>query len=583
MIYDKKKDSDTRNTIKNIQSILNNVGIENLEESYVERIINDHVTEAVFLKWNNDMTVTSNGKGTNIDYARASAYGEFMERLENGSLFNTNAPDILNMTPLELEKSNILDFWFNANTDEILKYKKVAVDICCNYANYYNSEDKKTAELLPFYHLNKDEISYISPHLLQYVGGFTGSCAGNTPYEALVEGLSEVFERHVVRTSILDSISFPDIPEKIYLKYESIKKIIDYCKKLGFKVIVKDASLGKKYPVACAVLIDEKTNGYYVWFGAHPSLPIAIERCFTEIFQGIDFSNKKLVKALFKFDGKGNNSIPFAKCDNAFNHRFLEVNSEFFTKTPEYKFNYSDWENNETLSNEQLLKNMIKILTDSNIDIFIRDVSFLDFPAYLICVPQLISTLINLESNLGLDIRNNYYKCVRVIGEDKPINLTSEEILDFYKYAFHLNMSMRDDYKNFEILYLITLLKIKNYKVALIVLKQLSLSRKYSKYSKMFFFLEDYIKLKMNNELNENSIIKLTLKYGKYFSQKIISIFDKEDSFINAVNQLKKWKLYSLKHINKEALLKKTEISKNIQEYYNRNIPNQMKIKELFK
>lgn len=583
MLYDKKKDSDTKNTVENIKSILKNVGIENLEESYIERIINDHVTESVFLRWNNDMTVTSNGKGTNFDYARASAYGEFIERLENGNLFNTAAPDMIKITPAEVEQSKILDVWFNESDDKILKYKKIAVDVCCNYANYYNSENEKTAELLPFYNLNKNEVSYISPHLLQYVGGFTGSCAGNTPYEALVEGLSEVFERHVVRKSIMEIISFPDIPEEIYVKYESIKKIVDYCKKLGFKVIVKDASLGKKYPVACAVLIDENTNGYYVWFGAHPSLPIAIERCFTEIFQGVDFSNKKLVQSLFKFNGKSNNLIPFAKCDNAFNHRFLEVNSEFFTKTPEYSFNYSDWEDNENLSNEQLLKNMIKILTDSNMDVFIRDVSFLKFPAYMICVPALISTLINIDSNSGIDLRNNYYKCVRVMGENLPIDLTPDEVLDFFKYAFHLNMSMREDYKNFEIVYVITLLKQKKYKSALNTLQQLAKSRKYSKYLKMFLFLQDYINLQINNSLNDISVKDLYAKYGKYFSEKIINIFDKDDSFINAVNQLKKWKLYSLKHINSESLVKKTEISKNIQECYNKNIPNQMKIKELFK
>ena len=38
-------------------------------------------------------------------------------------------------------------------------------------------------------------------------------------------------------------------------------------------------------------------------------------------------SNKNYVNALFKFSGKRDNIIPDARMDNAFNHRFLEVNS----------------------------------------------------------------------------------------------------------------------------------------------------------------------------------------------------------------------------------------------------------------
>ena len=581
MIYDKKKDLTPQNTVENIKSILQDIGIPPLEEMCMERIINDHVTESIFLKLPNDMTVTANGKGTNYEYALASAYGEFMERLEVGNLFPITPPDQIKITPKELISKGYLNFWFNEDLKKVEKYVNIAVDVCCNYTNYINKEEK-TAELLPFYHVNKDEISYISPNLLQYTGGFTGSCAGNTPYEALVEGLSEVFERHIIRKAIKEPISFTDIPEEFYLKYESIKRIIEYCRKLGFKVVVKDASLGKKYPVACAVLLDEKTNGYYVWFGAHPSLPIAIERCFTEIFQGADFSNKNYVNALFKFSGRRDNIIPDARMDNAFNHRFLEVNAVFFSKKPDYLFSYDDWKENESISNKDLFKNMIKILTDKKIDVFIRDISFLNFPAYIICVPKLISTLNNIDISSGIDIRNNYYKTVRVIGENIPINLTPQEVLDFFEYAFHLQMLMKNDYKNFELVYIITLLKTKQYQKILNIITPLKNSFKYSKYKKMFLFLMDYINAKFQNIYNieyENNLYK---KYGKHFVKKLIEIFDTDDSFQNAINMLKKHKFYYLKHITEENINRKKYISEKILKKYKENTPNQKLVKNLF-
>lgn len=582
LLYDKKKDSNPVKTVENIKEILRGIGIEKLEEICLERVVNDHVTEAIFLRLPGDMTVTSNGKGTNYEFSRASAYGEFMERLENANLFATVPPDLIKMSPRELLDKGLLNFWFNEKLENVKKYADFAVDVCCNYANRVHP-DEKTADMLPFYHVNKDAISYISPHMLQYTGGFTGSCAGNTPHEALVEGLSEVFERHVIRKAIKEPLSFPDIPEEYYLKYESIKKIVEYCHKIGFKVVVKDASLGKKYPVACAVLIDEKTKGYYAWFGAHPSLPIAIERCFTEIFQGADFSNRQFVDTLFKFDGAKNNTIPDARMDNAFNHRFLEVNPVFFTKKPEYQFNYDDWKENENISNFEMFNNMIDMLLKDNIDVFIRDVSFLNFPAYIICVPALISTLTNINPSSGIDIRNNYYKSVRVMGEAIPIDLTPEEIFDFFTYSFHLQLFLKSEYKNLEMLYIIALLNKKQYKKALSAIKSLSKTAKYSTYKKMLSFLEDYLLLVINDKGKEETIAYLSKQYGKYFTEKLLAIFDREDSFINAVNALKRFKLYSLKHIKKENVERKKAIGANILKKYEANLPNQMLVKKLFR
>lgn len=582
MKYDKKKDFSPVKTVERIRKILSDIGIKELEETNMPRLVNDHVTESVFLKFNGDMTVTANGKGTTLEYARASAHGEFMERLENGNLFNITPPDAMTLSPQELIEKNVLNLWLLNAADETDKYTKAAINICCNFENLINKE-KKSAEVLPFYHINKNEISYIPTHMMQFTGGFTGSCAGNTPEEALVEGLSEIYERHVIRKAIKDSISFPDIPEEFYIQYESIKNIVDYCKKLGFKVTVKDASLGLNYPVTCVVLTDEKREGYYVWFGAHPYLPISIERCFTEIFQGVDFSNKIYVDTYFKIKGLKDNPIPDARCDNAFNNRFLEVNPDFFTKKPDYDFNIESWARAENLNNAELLNYMIKILTDSNKDIFIRDVSFLNFPAFIICVPSLMSTFLSSDSKSGMDLRLNYYKCVKVMGENIPIDLTAEEIKDFFKYSFHLQMIQRNEYTNLEMLYIIALLASKDYRNADKALSAFMNTKKYSKYKKMLFLLKDYIKL-IESNYGEIQIQKiLSDKYGKYFTNIILNIFTKKDSLKSAVNKLKESKLYSLKHTTPEAINTKKIIAENILNIYNKNIPSQLSLKNKLK
>ena len=54
-------------------------------------------------------------------------------------------------------------------------------------------------------------------------------------------------------------------------------------------MLVKDASLGGKFPVMCVTLMNPRTGGVFASFGAHPSLEIALERSLTELLQGRSF------------------------------------------------------------------------------------------------------------------------------------------------------------------------------------------------------------------------------------------------------------------------------------------------------
>ena len=74
-------------------------------------------------------------------------------------------------------------------------------------------------------------------------------------------------------------------PRKIPYNLRGIEKL----EAQGFPIIVKDASLGGKFPVMCVCLMNPKTGGVFPSFGAHPKFEVALERSLTELMQGRSF------------------------------------------------------------------------------------------------------------------------------------------------------------------------------------------------------------------------------------------------------------------------------------------------------
>ena len=113
--------------------------------------------------------------------------------------------------------------------------------------------------------------------------------AGNNLDEAKVQCLSEIFERAIKRQIIEQEIILPDVPKDILAKYPGILAGIEELENKGFSILVKDASLGGKFPVMCVTLMNPKTGGVLASFGAHPSFEVALERSLTELLQGRSF------------------------------------------------------------------------------------------------------------------------------------------------------------------------------------------------------------------------------------------------------------------------------------------------------
>jgi ribosomal protein S12 methylthiotransferase accessory factor len=107
---------------------------------------------------------------------------------------------------------------------------------------------------------------------LRLAYGSNGMCAGNTPEEAVVQGISEVLERHVNLEILKKQIVPPTIPaEYIAGHLPQLAAIIEEIEqKSGFKLTFKDCSLGQG---SChrAVCHRPATQRYLLSSGAHPA------------------------------------------------------------------------------------------------------------------------------------------------------------------------------------------------------------------------------------------------------------------------------------------------------------------------
>lgn len=578
MDYDKKKDCLPTETINKIKSILNDVGIDNLEEIFLTRIKENGCSKSLRLYMKEDYFCGTNGKGTTIEYARASAYAEFMERIQYPYIIKHTPPDSKKISKKQFLKNQIYKYFLKDADINNQKYINKTIDIASNYNKY---KIGKCIETIPYYHVNKNRIVYLPPRLRWYTSISTGTSAGNTDYEALVEGFCEVFERYVHTQAILEEISFPDIPEEEYMKYESINKIITYIKSLGFEITVKDASLNGKFPVICTIISKNNGKSYFASFGSHPYLPVAIERCLTESFQGFDLSNINIVNFVFKTKGEKDNNIDSAKYDNSLHHKFTELNKAFFIKTPDYVYEPKNWTDVSNLSNEDFVKSIIRKLLNKNLDIFIRNVNFLDFPAFQIYIPKLISNFYYIDEKKGQNIRFNYDKCNTIIEDNLNYNPTMDELLDYFNYFFHMRMRVSPkQYKNIEIYYLILLIIAKNYEKALNIINSMLNNKNFFHKKILLCFFKDYIEEYSKN--NKNNIVKNILKnkYGFKYTDKLINLLFTKNGYNNLIKIMKNKNHYENK-CSKNTLIKKNKIIRNLIKIYRKNIPNQMNIKEL--
>tara|TARA_R110001599_G_scaffold64023_3_gene178914 strand:+ start:534183 stop:535904 length:1722 start_codon:yes stop_codon:yes gene_type:complete len=423
------KDASLESTITTMQAKLLTRGFKLNESSLLHEVDGIWSTH---MKDNDCPMLFSNGKGATELAARASAYGEFFERLGTHYFWThfylgetrANAPFV----HYPQEK------WFAPTEDgkwpsEILNPELHA---------FYNPDDEIDGEVLvdlnsgniargicalPYTRIRDGAVTYFPVNIIGNLYVSNGMAAGNTLQEARTQALSEIFERAIKYRVISEGLSLPEVPEEAVNRFPNIKAGIAGLRAAGFGILVKDASLGGKYPVMNVTLVHPKDQGVFSSYGAHPRFEIALERAMTELLQG---------RALASLEGFPEPGFDMSEINAVANLEIHFVDSSgviswnFMSDKPDFPF--VDW--NFSNTTEEDYHWLIDCIHEEGKDIYVADFSEQGAYSCRILVPGLseIYPVEDLEwenNSIGNAIRPSMLR-LNDLGEDECRQLLAD-------------------------------------------------------------------------------------------------------------------------------------------------------------
>ncbi len=388
-IDEKFKDNTPEKTVENIIKILDSVGIK-VNEKWFDSGVEHCYSLRVSAEGGYPGT---NGKGVTPALARASAYGEFIERLQTGLFmykyqsleFNPGmflheyAPDAKYMTKAELvENGEWMDYVIDTYGGRLTREE--LADQCAMYAG---SDNVLT---LPYYSVFEDKYVYLPASFVEHIYCANGCCTGNSRDEAWIHALSEIMERHANINMIISGEAAPAIPDEVIKKFDAIYSVIEKLRALDFDVTVLDFSGDFDYPVVATRIINKKTGGYMVNVGADPVFEIAVKRTLTEVFQGKsleDFANCQTYGVLKNVNeiNRKHNVLNQLETSNG------KFTMDFFSEELKAKRSFRQFKDNSVKTNKEILPEVLRMYKDMGRPVYIRNCSFLGFPCYMVVVP----------------------------------------------------------------------------------------------------------------------------------------------------------------------------------------------------
>ena len=344
--------------------------------------------------------IYSNGKGIVSDASMVSALGEYIERLQTNNFFidfhlpnRKYFPDEIAFEFNGAYLSNELRFVYDPEgelTGEEL------VD--------YNSDYEDTIVCLPFTKRSNGETVYFPLNILSNLYLSNGLATGNTPQEAQVQALSEIFERYAKIKIIKNGYALPRYPDEIVRSFKRLHSDVMALRELGYIVEVLDASLGGKYPVTAISLINPKNSSLFVSFSAHPILEVSLERTMTELMQGRGLDNLDSFEVP-TFD------MDFVSDSGNLESHFIDANGKlgFGFLSSAKSFAYEPWRyQGDGCKAEYSF--LTDILTGMGKEMYLREYSYLGFYSCQMIVPGVsevypIDDLIYNNRNRGKLIR----------------------------------------------------------------------------------------------------------------------------------------------------------------------------------
>ncbi|SOC08821.1 ribosomal protein S12 methylthiotransferase accessory factor [Alloalcanivorax xenomutans] len=413
--YIEGKDRPLEETIATMTGILETLGMKIEIASWrniVPHVWSLHIRDAA-----SPMCFT-NGKGATKESALCSALGEFIERLNCNFFYNDQffGEEIANSAFVHYPNER----WFQPGPDDELPEGILDEHCLAIYdpegelrgSNLIDTNSGKVERgicSLPFQRRSDGETVWFPSNLIENLFLSNGMSAGNTLPEAQVQCLSEIFERAVKKQIIEEELALPDVPPEVLAKYPNLVEGVEALEAQGFPVLVKDASLGGQFPVACVALMNPRTGGVFVSFGAHPSMAVALERSLTELLQGRSF------EGLNDVPPPTFNSLAVTEPNNYVEH-FIDstgvVSWRFFSAKADYDFHEWDFSGSASNNNEEEATGLFRILEDMGHEVYTAVYEDLGAPVCRILVPGYsevypVDDLIWDNTNKALDYRED--------------------------------------------------------------------------------------------------------------------------------------------------------------------------------
>ena len=381
------KDAALQDSIATMQQQLDDLGFHIEEHSWLNPI--PHVW-SVHIRDKDCPLLFTNGKGASKEAALASALGEFFERLNCNYFFadfylgeQIAAADFVHY-PNEKWFTNTSNTTWQSNLLDASLWKYYDPEQQLQFADLIDTNSGNQTRgicALPYQRQADNKTIYFPVNIIANPYVSNGMSAGNTATEARVQALSEIFERWVKFKVIAEAICLPDIPAHVLARYPTILAGIAELKAAGYGILVKDASLGGKYPVINVTLLNAKDQGCFASFGAHPCFEVALERTLTELLQG------RRLDSLTGFSPASFEPEEISAAHNLETH-FIDSSGviawQFLADQPDYAF--ADW--NFSGTTQQEFEHLCAALQAEDKHIYISDYYHLGVYGCRIIVPD---------------------------------------------------------------------------------------------------------------------------------------------------------------------------------------------------
>ena len=560
------------------------------------------------------LDIGTNGKGLETDYALASAYGELMERIQNRMIFRDMfyaTSQSLNKLKEEypyfdqtIKKSNtVLEFRYYPDEIEykLNTWKDLESHLKIYLPQVYNDTPKETLNSIkntslkytllqaPFYNVNKRSTENIPFQLIRLSSGSTGLCAGNTPEEAIIQGINEIFERYVLQQIYIRKVTPPTIPISHFPDNEVVQKLESLKRIQNITYEIKDCSLGENFPVIGLLLIDTKNNSYSFRLGADANPNIALQRCYTEAFQGVNNNNHSF------------NPIDFSgtKVDykKEYNQNVINGSGRYpeciFLSNSTYPFKGLIRMNKETDKEE--LETIVCFIQKMDHTIYIRNNSFLHFPAYHIYIPGLSEVSPKLYSLSQIIDRLDDHDFTFGIPPEYHIkSLDLEGLKSLYSIISHRSESKiqlfpyyisPSNFINRNLLLALISFKLSELKNAF---KHMSLylkenEQKHIKVERYYYALRDFFYWKAKYKRSPIQLLNVMKRiYGENLANEILTDMSNKDTVFQYFQIPDCFNCEKCSCATKCTYHTLLRIDKRIQDAYKQNLPIQNEIDNIF-